>query len=101
VSALRFWETQGLLDPPRDPANGYRLYDTEQLRRLRVVVLLRTSGYRFEAIRAVLDQLAAGNAKEAITAAESRLKELEHVSQRRLKALATFWAYVQPAVEEP
>ena len=35
VSALRFWEQQGLLRPVREPGSRYRLYDERQLRRLR------------------------------------------------------------------
>ncbi len=50
VSALRFWEEQGLLRPERDPANGYRLYDPDEVRKLQVVVLLRKAGYGFDAI---------------------------------------------------
>jgi DNA-binding transcriptional MerR regulator len=60
VSALRFWEEQGLLHPQRDPQSGYRLYDQEEVRRLQVVVLLRSVNYGFEEIRAVLGELAAG-----------------------------------------
>src|SRR6266581_326600 len=41
VSALHFWEQQGLLHPVRDKSSHYRLYDEQQMRRLRVVVLLR------------------------------------------------------------
>ena len=45
VSALHFWEQQGLLHPLRDQNSRYRLYDEYQMRRLRVVVLLRDAGY--------------------------------------------------------
>lgn len=41
VSALRFWEQQGLLQPIRESGSKYRLYDEQQLRRLRIVALLR------------------------------------------------------------
>jgi DNA-binding transcriptional MerR regulator len=32
VSALRFWEQQGLLYPERDKSSRYRLYDEQQMR---------------------------------------------------------------------
>ncbi|MGE5334117.1 MAG: MerR family transcriptional regulator, partial [Nitrososphaerota archaeon] len=60
VSALRFWEQQGLLHPERDKSSRYRLYDEQQMRRLRVVALMREAGYDFSAIQTVLDELAAG-----------------------------------------
>ncbi|MFL5804147.1 MAG: MerR family transcriptional regulator [Roseiflexaceae bacterium] len=95
VSALRFWEEQGLLQPERDPASGYRRYNDEQLRRLQVVALLRQGGYDFAAIHAVLDELAAGQPGRAIDAAERRLKELSAASQRCTEATTAFWEYVR------
>jgi DNA-binding transcriptional MerR regulator len=35
MSAVRFWEAQGLLHPPRDEASGYRVFDVEQMLRLK------------------------------------------------------------------
>src|SRR5947209_4191604 len=66
VSALHFWEQQGLLHPVRDKSSHYRLYDEQQMRRLRVVVLLREAGYDFTAIHTTLDELAAGHPEKAI-----------------------------------
>ena len=60
VSAPRFWEQQGLLQPLREQGSRYRLYDEQQLRRLRIVALLRQANYDFAAIRATLDELEAG-----------------------------------------
>ncbi|QBD81941.1 MerR family transcriptional regulator [Ktedonosporobacter rubrisoli] len=95
VSALRFWEEQGLLHPARDRTSGYRFYDAEQMRNLQVIVLLRKAGYNFEAIRAILAQLAAGTPEQALQAAEKRLQELAEMSRRCLEALAELWAYIK------
>jgi DNA-binding transcriptional MerR regulator len=84
-----------LLQPERDPASGYRRYNDEQLRRLQVVALLRQGGYDFAAIRAVLDELAAGRPGQAIDAAERRLKELSAASQCCTEATTAFWGYVR------
>ncbi|HEX6605290.1 MAG TPA: MerR family transcriptional regulator [Chloroflexia bacterium] len=94
VSALRFWEQQGLLLPVRDPHSGYRLYHEPQMRRLRVVVLLRAAGYDFPAIRGALDALAAGRTETAIAAVERRRAELARTSWACLAALGAFQAYV-------
>jgi hypothetical protein len=56
VSALRFWEQQGLLQPIRESGSKYRLYDQQQLRRLRIVALLRQAHYNVAAIRTTLDE---------------------------------------------
>ena len=95
VSALRFWEQQGLLHPERDTRSGYRLYDAQQMRRLRVVVLLRDAGYDFNAIRTTLDELAAGQPAKAIAAVERRRAEIAKTSWSCLGALTMFHEYIR------
>lgn len=94
VSALHFWEQQGLLQPVRDRASRYRLYDEQQMRRLRVVALLRGAGYGFEAIHATLGELAAGQPAKAIAAVEKRRAEFARASWACLAALASFHGYI-------
>ena len=94
VSALHFWEQQGLLHPVREQYSRYRLYDEYQMRRLRVVVLLRETGTPFTIIHSVLDELAAGRPEKAITALEERREELTRTSWACIEALASFQHYV-------
>lgn len=95
VSALHFWEQQGLLHPLRDQSSRYRLYDEQQMHRLRVVVLLRDAGYDFNVILSVLDELAAGQPEKAIVAVEKRREELTRISWACIEALALFQRYVR------
>ncbi len=88
VSALRFWEEEGLLHPHRNESSGYRLYDEQQMRRLRVVVLLKEAGYDFDAIRSVLDELSAGQPESALRAVEGRRNELARASRACAAATA-------------
>ncbi|MGZ3679301.1 MAG: MerR family transcriptional regulator [Ktedonobacterales bacterium] len=94
VSALHFWEQQGLLHPVRDAGSRYRLYDEQQMRRLRVVVLLREAGYDFTVIRTTLDELAAGQPERAIAAVEKKRAELARTSWACLAAMPSFWGYI-------
>jgi DNA-binding transcriptional MerR regulator len=94
VSALHFWEQQGLLHPSRDKSSRYRLYDEQQMHRLRVVVLLREAGYNFNVIQSVLDELAAGRPEKAIVAVEKRREELTRTSWACIEALPSFQRYV-------
>ena len=94
VSALHFWEQQGLLHPLRDQSSRYRLYDEQQMHRLRVVVLLRDTGYNFDVILLVLDELTAGRPEKAIVAVEKRREELTRISWACVEALAFFQRYV-------
>ena len=95
VSAVRFWEEQGLLHPIRERESRYRLYDDEQVRGLQVVVLLRKAGYDFDAIRVVLGQLATGTPEQVRSAAEHRLQDLAEVSRRAVEATAMLWEYAK------
>lgn len=94
VSALRFWEQQGLLHPVREQNSRYRFYDEQQMRHLRVVALLRAAGYRFDVIHSVLHELATGSPEKAIAAVEKRLGDLTRVSWVCVEALSTLRAYM-------
>ncbi len=94
VSALRFWEQQGLLHPIREHGSNYRLYDEQQLRRLRIVALLRQENYDFAAIRTTLDELEAGQPQRAVAAVEQRRNQLASMSWRCLEAMAALYAYI-------
>jgi DNA-binding transcriptional MerR regulator len=94
VSAIHFWEQQGLLHPVRDQYSRYRLYDEQQMRRLRVVALLRDAGYRFDAIQLVLDELAAGRPEKAIVAVEKRREEITRMSWVCIEGVTSFRRYV-------
>ena len=99
VSAVRFWEQWGLLEPVRDKTSRYRVYDAEQLRKLLIVALLRKTNYGVEDIRAVLEQVANGTMEQALAAAEQRLKALGEVSRRCVAATAEFWKVIETAPE--
>ncbi len=94
VSALHFWEQQNLLHPVREQYSRYRLYDENQMSRLRVVALLREAGYPFNVIQSVLDELAAGQPEKAIVAVEKRREELTRTSWACIEALTSFQHYV-------
>ena len=48
---IRFYEDQGLVDPDRDPANGYREYTLKDVDNLKQIKLLRQLGVSIENIR--------------------------------------------------
>lgn len=99
VSALRFWEQQGLLHPIREKESRYRLYDEKQLRRLRIITLLRQANYDFDAIRTTLDEMEAGQPQRAVAAVEKRRTDLAAISWQCLRAMAAFYAYVNEFIE--
>jgi len=94
VSALRFWEAQGLVTPVRDRRNGYRRYDRSHMLHLQVIATLRGADYGMTAIREVLDELEAGDTTKALAAATQRLQDLTESSRRCAEATAAFFDYI-------
>ncbi len=93
-SSVRFWEGEGLLHPRRDERSGYRVYDRDDIGRLRMVIVLRDAGYRFDDIRHVLDELAGGNPAAALDRAQRRANELVSMSLTCTEATAALWGYL-------
>ena len=60
IDCLRNWERNGLVDVPRDPHNGYRLYGPAEIGRVRVIRMLIRSGYSTMAILRMLLQFDQG-----------------------------------------
>jgi DNA-binding transcriptional MerR regulator len=59
--ALRYYEEQGLVRPGRS-ANGYRVYDQDEVRVVREIRALLGTGFGLEDIRPFVDCLRAGHA---------------------------------------
>lgn len=60
IDMLHNWDRNGLIDVPRDPANGYRCYRTAEISRLRIIRMLSRSGYSMSAILRMMLQLDSG-----------------------------------------
>jgi DNA-binding transcriptional MerR regulator len=98
TSSLRLWEQRGLLRPSRETGTGYRVYDEPELRRARVVALLRRGNYSFPIIGAVLDEMHTTGSPERVRAElAKREQELQGRSLRRLRASAALYGYLQQA----
>ncbi|MGA4845029.1 MerR family transcriptional regulator [Streptomyces sp. G5(2025)] len=84
TSALRVWESAGLLAPARDPGTRYRVYLPADVRDARVIHLLRQSHYLFAQIQPVLDDLRRSGGVEALRAA---LAERDTALDARTRAM--------------
>ena len=74
-SAVRFYETAGVLEPARRQPNGYRDYDEVDLCRLRLVVALRGLGLDLGESGRLASMCAAGRCDEMGTNLSDRLTE--------------------------
>jgi DNA-binding transcriptional MerR regulator len=70
-SALRVWESAGLLAPRREAVTRYRRYAPADVRDARIVHLLRQGRYSFTQIKPVLDGLHRAGNTDALRAAIS------------------------------
>ncbi|MGC5039488.1 MerR family transcriptional regulator [Streptomyces sp. DT190] len=69
TSALRVWESAGLLTPARERGTGYRTYAPADVRDARLVHTLRRSDYLFDQIKPILDDLRREGSTEALRSA--------------------------------
>lgn len=60
IDIVRSWDRNGLIDVPRDPANGYRRYGASEMNRLRVIRTLSRAGYSIGSILRMMLQLDRG-----------------------------------------
>jgi DNA-binding transcriptional MerR regulator len=98
---LRNWERNGLIQVPRNPRNGYRLYGAAEIGRLRVIRMLSRAGYSLMAILRMLLQLDQGQkenlrqvldtprpGEDVYSAADQWLSTLNALEQRALNIIA-------------
>lgn len=81
VSAIRYYEEQGLVHPWRN-AGGQRRFHRADIRRLSFVMIAQQFGFTLPQIRAQLDQLPGGRAPTAADWAKISLTFRGHLDQR-------------------
>lgn len=105
---LRNWERNGLLRVPREPDNGYRLYGSDEIERLRVLRLLNQAGYSQMAILRMMLHLDGGGTgdvrrvldtprpdEDVYTAADRWLSALAEQERRALNLIAQVEAVIE------
>lgn len=90
VDMLRSWERNGLIDVPRNPANGYRQYGGPEIARLRMIRTLRCARYSTMAILRMLHRLESlgdVNLRDAINTPDPE-DDIQYVTDRWLSTLS-------------
>jgi len=82
VKAVRFYETQGLLPPPRRSASGYRLYGERDLKRLQFIQRAKLIGLPLAKIRELVLHLS-----EEECACATLRPHLQQAIQEQLKEM--------------
>lgn len=91
IDQLRNWERNRLIETPRDPQNGYRLYGPEEIGRLRVIRILIRAKYSTMAILRMLTRLDAGESTDLRAALDTPEpgEDVLYVTDHWLTTLAT------------
>ena len=96
---VRYYTRIGLLDPARDPNNGYKLYRHADIGRLRFIRQAQRLGYTLDEIRHFLQLNAVGQVpckevreilRRRIDENHSRIRELVQL-QRRMEQALNLW----------
>ncbi len=75
---IRFYEEEGLLNPERDPQNGYRDYSLKDVRQLEKIKLLRKLAVPIEEIRLI--------EKGSLSFSESMEQQIDRLKKEQLSA---------------
>lgn len=96
---VRYYTRIGLLDPARDPNNGYKLYRDTDIDRLQFIRKAQRLGYTLDEIRHFLQLNAVGEApckevreilRRRIEENDDRIQELVQL-QRRMEQAMSLW----------
>jgi DNA-binding transcriptional MerR regulator len=96
VQTVRFYERQKLLPDPERSESGYRIYDDEDLHRLRFIRHAKGFGFSLDEIRDILKMREQGQCpcNDVISIAEQHLQR----TQRQIRQLRTFASELTRAV---
>lgn len=67
TATLRNWEDAGIIVPERDPATGYRVFRTTDVRDAELAHLLRRGGYLLDHIATVVQQIRTAGGTDALS----------------------------------
>ncbi|MFG1708142.1 TioE family transcriptional regulator [Nonomuraea sp. M3C6] len=85
-ATLRKWERAGLVQPPRDPQTGYRVYSAADVRDARLAHQLRRGGYLLEQIAPLIAQVRSAG---GVAPLESTLRDWHARLSARGRAMLT------------
>jgi DNA-binding transcriptional MerR regulator len=102
TSALRVWESAGLLTPARERGTGYRRFSPADVRDARMVRMLRQGRYPLPQIRGVLEGLRrTGSSDELRAALAQRRTRLTQQARAMLEGSSHLHHYVTEPAPRP
>lgn len=89
IDVLRNWELNGLIEVPRK-INGYRMYTEQEIRKLKIICVLRHANYSLVAILRMLTQLREGSSIDlkALLNTPSPNEDIVYVTDKLITSLS-------------
>ncbi len=94
---VRFYSRIGLLNPARDPDNGYKLFSRADVGRLRFIRHARSLGYTLEEIGEILD--IGGRGESPCARVRDMLRQRIAENRRKIAELAALQQRMERALE--
>ena len=76
IETIRYYQRVGLIQKPKKPKQGYRIYPTEYILRIKFIKRAQELGFTLKEIEDLLD-LGDGNCKQVQHLAEQKLAQIE------------------------
>ncbi|WP_315793353.1 MerR family transcriptional regulator [Paenibacillus sp. BIC5C1] len=95
TSAIRHWESEGLICSERDPDNGYRMYTRAELRKILVISSLRKSVYNIEHMKELLNTVGTQDYTQINKAFQLALQKLNSQLTLQFAGVKELMTYIE------
>lgn len=94
---VRHYVRSDLITPERDPINGYKRFNEDDIKRLRFILQAKSLGFSLSDIQTIMDQASHGESPcpQVRTIMETRLKE----TAEKIAAMQSTYQQMQEAME--
>lgn len=86
-SALRYWESEGLIEPIRHPENGYRLYTRTHLRQIMIIRVMRNTVYSLESMKEIVKAVEHHSIEQAKRITKEALETLNYRNRAQMHSI--------------
>lgn len=85
ATTLRHWEKEGLILPNRNPENGYRQYNHEDIQRLLIIRTMQSSVYLLDIVRDAMEKINQQSLVQARKITMDALASMDYEIEQQLR----------------
>ncbi|HFD7491143.1 TPA: MerR family transcriptional regulator, partial [Staphylococcus aureus] len=94
TSAIRHWESEGLVHSERKKENGYRMFSISELRKILVISSLRKTVYYIENMKQLLNEIDIPSYEKVEHSFRLALKNLDNKLMNQFKGVTELMNYI-------